>query len=350
MSEGLPVPALRRLSIKARVLLITAILTLVLAGGTAFMLSRLADNARAVSRTAELAELSDLASQMRSDFGEYRYWLTDLAVSLLKLSQTNAEAAKERLTAKLDRLSQSRPELAEQVRRELVDFETSAQRAVAEYTGDHRVLGNTFMAAARQHSVAIDAKIAAFVAGLSREAAEARSAVQAEVAQTTLLAASGVALAILIGIGATLIVLRSIVRPLDAVVSAMSGLTAGKLDVPIPEAAPDEIGAMARTLGLFRESLIERAELSANSEAQRRMIATAIETISDGFALYGPDDRLILCNSRFRGLYPTLDDLTRPGTPFLTLIEAVVGRGAVDTERPVGRRMGRRAHAAAPKP
>jgi HAMP domain-containing protein len=322
---------LRRLSIKVRVLLITAILTVVLAGGTAFMLSRLADNARSVARTAELAELSGLASQIRSDFGEYRYWLTDLAVSSLKLSQTNAEAAKQRLTAKLDQLGQARPELADSVRRQLSDFENNAERAVAEYTSDHRVLGNTFMAAARQHSVAIDGKIAAFVADLSQQAAGARLGVQAEVAQATAVAASGVALAILIGIGATLVVLRSIVRPLDAVVSAMAGLTAGKLDAPIPSAAPDEIGAMARTLALFRQSIIERARLSADSESQRRLIETAIETISEGFALFDHDDRLVLCNSRFRQLYPEIEDLTRPGAPFSSLVEALASRKAVDT-------------------
>jgi signal transduction histidine kinase/CheY-like chemotaxis protein len=325
------VPTLRRLSIKARVLLITAILTIVLASGTAFMLSRLADNARAVARTAELAELSALASQIRSDFGDYRYWLTDLAVSLLKLSQTNAEAARQRLTAKLDQLGQARPELADSVRRQLSDFKDNAERAVSEYTNDRRVLGNTFMAAARQHSVAIDGKLSAFVADLSRQAAEARSGVQAEVAATTLLAASGVALAILIGIGATLIVLRSIVKPLGDVVSAMAALTAGKLDAPIPSAAPDEIGAMARTLGLFRESIIERAALAAESESQRRTIETAIETISEGFALFDHDDRLVLCNSQFRELYPEIGDLIRPGASFLSLIEAAVSRGVVDT-------------------
>ena len=34
------------------------------------------------------------------------------------------------------------------------------------------------------------------------------------------------------------------------------------------------------------------------------MIETAIETISDGFALFDPDDRLVFCNSKFRELYP----------------------------------------------
>ena len=66
---------------------------------------------------------------------------------------------------------------------------------------------------------------------------------------------------------ATLVVLRSISRPLDDVVAAMAGITAGNLNTPIPAPAPDEIGAMARTLELFRASIIERAQLSAQTKS-----------------------------------------------------------------------------------
>ena len=77
---------LRRLSIKTRVLLVSAILIAILAAMTLYTTARLTANSRAVAETAELAELSQLANQTRTAFGEYRYWLTDLAVSLLRLS------------------------------------------------------------------------------------------------------------------------------------------------------------------------------------------------------------------------------------------------------------------------
>src|SRR5262249_8566882 len=216
--------------------------------------------------------------------------------------------AKERLSAKLDELARSRPEVATTIKQELAQFESDARRAVEEYTADQRVIGNTFLASARQHSIAIDARINSLVEGLNREAAQARERVYADVARTRLIAALAVILAILLGIAATLVVLRSISRPLDDVVAAMSGISGGNLDTPIPASAPDEIGAMARTLGLFRDSIIERTKLSALSEEQRRMVQTAIETISDGFVLFDPDDRLVLCNSRYRELYPKLGD------------------------------------------
>lgn len=158
---------LRHLSIKTRVLLVSAVLIAILAGMTFYTTAKLAANSRAVAETAELAALSQLANQTRTAFGEYRYWLTDLAVSLLRLSELNAKAAKERLLAKLDELARGRPEVAKTIKQELQQFESDATRAVEEYTADQRVIGNTFLASARQHSIAIDARITSFVEDLN---------------------------------------------------------------------------------------------------------------------------------------------------------------------------------------
>ena len=48
---------LRRLSIKTRLLVVSAILIVILAASTLYMTAELAANARAVARTAELAKL-----------------------------------------------------------------------------------------------------------------------------------------------------------------------------------------------------------------------------------------------------------------------------------------------------
>jgi adenylate cyclase len=173
-------------------------------------------------------------------------------------------------------------------------------------------LATPFLAAARQHSIAIDARITSFVDGLNREAAQARNRVQADVAETTVVAAIAVGITILLGIAATFVVLRSISRPLDDVVAAISGITAGNLDVGIPPSAADEIGAMARTLELFRDSLKDRNRLTAEREKERETLVAAIATISDGFVLYDANDRIVVCNERVRRIYPGVADLFRP--------------------------------------
>ena len=124
--------------------------------------------------------------------------------------------------------------------------------------------------------------------------------------------------------------LRSISRPLDDVVAAIAGITAGNLDAAIPPPAPDEIGAMARTLELFRDSLTERNRLTAEREHERKTLAAAIATISDGFVLYDADDRIVVCNERVREIYPQRADLFRPGTSFREILDAAVARSVPD--------------------
>ena len=291
---------LRRLSIKTRLLVVSATLMAILAASMLYMTAKLAANSRAVVRTAELAEIGNLANDIRNTFGEYRYWLTDLSVSLLRQSEMNANLARQRLTDLLDALRRHRPDVAAAIEKELTEYHTAAMQAVEEYTDDRRVVGNTYLAAARQNSIAINARLTSFSEDLNREAAQARSHVLDNVAETTRVGLITVAISILLGIGATIVVLRSISRPLDDVVAAMTGITAGNLNAPIPLSAPDEIGAMARTLELFRASILERSKLSAERETQleeireaRTRLTDAIETISEGFSLYDADDKLV---------------------------------------------------------
>ena len=122
---------LRHLSIKSRVLLVSAILMAILAGMTLYTTAKLAANSRAVEETAEIAALSQLANQTRTAFGEYRYWLTDLAVSLLRQSELNATAAKGRLAAKLDDLSRGLPGPASRPARRLRRAAARAAGSVA---------------------------------------------------------------------------------------------------------------------------------------------------------------------------------------------------------------------------
>jgi signal transduction histidine kinase/HAMP domain-containing protein len=321
---------LQRLSIKARLLFLSGILIAMIAGATYYLITKLVENSRAVARNAELAALIDIAQDVRNDFGQYRYWITDLAVSLLRQSEVNADAARARLLRRLDDLARRRPDVAPLLKEKIGEFETAAMKAVELYTDDKRVLGNTFLAEARQHSVVVNDRLSALVDDLNHEVVQARDRVVADVARTTEIAYFIVALAIILGIATTLVVLRSILVPLRRVVSAIDGITAGDLNTPIPPATANEIGAMAKTLRLFRESITERTRLAEEGDRQRRMIETSLRTISDGFVLYDPDDRLVLCNSKFRELYPGISDLIVPGITFSAILRAVVDRKLID--------------------
>ena len=77
------------------------------------------------------------------------------------------------------------------------------------------------------------------------------------------------------------------------------------------------------------------AQVEAETEAERTrtLLAEAVEALAEGFAMFDPDDRLVLCNSKFREMYPQSADLIRPGVPFEDMMRAAVGRGQFSVPR-----------------
>ena len=63
-------------------------------------------------------------------------------------------------------------------------------------------------------------------------------------------------------------------------------------------------------------------DVTENVEAQNRVtnsqkqFMAAIESVSDGFALFDPDDRMVMCNSRFKEQNPDLAPKIAPGITF----------------------------------
>jgi adenylate cyclase len=319
-----------RLTIRARLIILSGVLLCMLVATNLYLTSKLADNTTAVARETELNGIIDSANNVRIAFGEMRYWLTDLAVSLLTPSERNANAARSRMDGYLDQLSQRKPELVAAVRAERVEFEKAANDAVDRYTNNQRVLGNSLLAKARDHSVKVDELLVSLINNLREELTIERDQIVTDVTSATRRTLIADVLIVALGVLLTFMILRSIAVPLRQLVGAIDGLSAGNLAVPIPPASPDEIGTMAQTLGLFRDSLKERDRFAAEAEAQRKTIAAAIATISEGFVLYDSEDRIVLFNEQFREIYPGLADIIKTGTTFVEVLEAVVSRSLVD--------------------
>jgi signal transduction histidine kinase/HAMP domain-containing protein len=269
-----------RLTIRTRLILLTSAGLLVLVATNLYLTRKLADNSAGMVTTAELLKSIEEANNAQVAFGEMRYWMTDLAVSQLTLSERNAAAARARMKQYLDKLAPWNQKRIEAVRSELGQYEEMAGRAVDEYTDDRRIIGNSLLAQARQHSLVVDRLIASIVKELTDEAIAARQRVVAEAATATQISEIVVAAAILIGTFLTFLVLRSIVLPLRCLTVAIDGLSAGNVAVTIPEAGSDEIGAMARTLAMFRDTLKELRETLAQFEALRavgRAVGSTLE-------------------------------------------------------------------------
>jgi signal transduction histidine kinase len=264
-----------RLTIRTRLILLSSALLLVLIGTNSYLDRELAENSAGMVKAAELLGVIEEANGAQLAFGEMRYWMTDLAVSLLMLSERNAHAARARMEQNLDLLARHRPQAVAAVRGELAQFEQLAHKAVEEYTGDHRVIGNSLLAQASEHGVTVNRLLAATVAELTHEAVAARERVVGGAASATRASRIVVSAAVLVGAILTLLVLRSIAVPLRRLVVAMNSLNAGDLAVSIPAAGPDEIGAMAHTLAAFRDTLDALRKLIDEQRERERELRAA---------------------------------------------------------------------------
>ena len=294
--------ALRHFSLRVRLLVLSTVLVAILAATTIYVTAKLAANSRAVAHVTELAKLINLAHEVQVAFGEYRYWVTDLAVSFLSQSEQNAKDSLLQLTSKLDEFGRARPQVATDLKKELAQFELYAMRAVEQYTDDQRVAGNTMLARARQHSIVIEKRLSQVASDLNDEAAAERAEVIADVTETTHVILLTALVAIVVGFIITLIVLRSISRPLAEVVDAMGALTAGNLNVAIPATAPDEIGVMARTLSLFQDSIIERARLTTEAEERGAALRATFDNMSHGILMFDSQMKLAAWNRQVAAL------------------------------------------------
>ena len=79
---------------------------------------------------------------------------------------------------------------------------------------------------------------------------------------------------LLLSIGIAWLVARSVVKPLSRLRSRMDALSKGELNPPVMDAdRSDEIGEMARTVGVFKEAMIETNRLRAEQvEAEQRQM------------------------------------------------------------------------------
>lgn len=79
-----------------------------------------------------------------------------------------------------------------------------------------------------------------------------------------------------------------------------------------------------------KERTIELAHAVDEARQARTQLTDAIESISEGFSLYDADDRLALCNNRYRELlYSGVTEIVTPGTLFESIIRRAAEGGLI---------------------
>jgi signal transduction histidine kinase/ActR/RegA family two-component response regulator len=86
------------------------------------------------------------------------------------------------------------------------------------------------------------------------------------------------------------------------------------------------LGRPALIIGVL--DITERRRQHDNEVAlAREMLANAIESLSEGFALYDEDHRLVMCNRLYREMNTPVADLIRPGMKWTDMLRAGASRG-----------------------
>ncbi len=93
---------------------------------------------------------------------------------------------------------------------------------------------------------------------------------------------SGIVIAMLVAIGATLVTIQNVARPISAMTAAMQSLSAGDKTVTIPGTdRADEIGAMAASVTVFRDNMIEAERMAEAEQRERASKEARVKVLDD---------------------------------------------------------------------
>ena len=137
----------------------------------------------------------------------------------------------------------------------------------------------------------------------------------------------------------------SITGSLRLVERSAADLASGKLDVILPASSADEVGAMTRALAALRDRFMERDRLEqllrrteAATAQAHAWLQDTIETISEGLALYDAQDRLVICNGRYKEMVAAAGVGTLPGPPREAVLRFAGEDGDVRSDARMGQR------------
>ena len=101
---------------------------------------------------------------------------------------------------------------------------------------------------------------------------------------------------------------------------------------PIRDKTGDVTGAVVSFRDITRRKQAEDARLKSEAEAARaqQQLLDAIEAIPDGFVLFDKDDRLVLCNSTYKQMYPKISEQIKTGSTLEEIVRESVMRSTKD--------------------
>lgn len=96
-------------------------------------------------------------------------------------------------------------------------------------------------------------------------------------------------------------------------------------------------GRLRRSAQLLAEIEKKLGETAAEAATLRDLLVDAVDSVDEGFVLFDADNRLVVCNARYRSAYPMIADLLQPGAAFADILRVAAARsGALDGSQDEG--------------
>jgi methyl-accepting chemotaxis protein len=160
--------------------------------------------------------------------------------------------------------------LVQPIKTTLAEYATSFD-AMAKEMLEAGALYDTTM---RPQFASIDANLQQAQQALAADFSQVRAETAQSIWQTTVGQAGLAGMGLVLGGLFAMLIGRSIVRPVAGMTAAMERLAGGDRSVTIPaQDHRDEIGAMAKAMGVFRQSMIEADSLAAAQRAEEALKA-----------------------------------------------------------------------------
>src|ERR1700733_7114069 len=133
--------AMPHVSIRARLIFLAVVLLAILTVSSTILTRELARDSAALADEAQLVSIVRSANSASKHFGDLKYWITDLAMTLLARSQQNAEAAKLELDTDLREIAPVDPGDVAAISGEVGTLDDLARKAAEAYSSDESAAG-----------------------------------------------------------------------------------------------------------------------------------------------------------------------------------------------------------------
>lgn len=258
---------LNSLTVRTKVLALLGTLLLVTLASNLTMRSEIANSESAiVSQATTLDKLATVQGAIKA-FGDLKYWSADLANSLSENSEKMADQAAMRLREHLVAMQSFEPANANDIESHVSAIAALSLEALDEYIMEERDAGNKLMDKARVHVTAVDQALVEIDKSVRDRTATAGQNVLERIGTILTLSSITIAFSVFFTAAVALIISSAVIQPIKNITEAMMRLAKGDNAVVIPSAEKrDEIGDMARTVQVFKETAIEKEQLEADAK------------------------------------------------------------------------------------